>query len=155
MNAIELSSLPRLTNLLPTDKIYVFTDRNGDYEMNAVTFNQLSAYLYSYDMVQKYNEKFKNLQQLSTDFMNFLNTTYPTTNYITHNYITIYDFLEEIKDVITIQDALSVQLIDYANLEYLNYMKLKLYKEEEIIKKNVLASITSQSLQSIIVASDL
>jgi hypothetical protein len=149
MNTIELSALPELYDILPSDKIYVFTNRNGDYEMNSISFNQLSAYVYSYDIMEKYKERFARLQQLSTDFMKFLDETYPTIEYISAHYITYRQFVDTTDGIITTTDALSIQLQEYATIAYADFAKTKLMKEHEKIRVEMLKDIASDTISYI------
>ena len=148
-NGIVLSALPELSAVELTDQFYIFTNRNGGYEMQSVTFDQLSSYVYPYSILSLFNEKYEELKRLSKELIEFIDQNYPNASYINSHYMKIGDFNKTVDGIITTDDAISVFLDEYASKNYINYTKSKILKEHEKIRSDYIKDLSKSTLQNI------
>ena len=130
---ISIDDLPETSEILSSDRFYIITRRGQDFIKEEISIDDLSAYFYAKDVVDKFDAKYAELVKLSNDFMNFLKTTYPTASYVSSNFSTtssfnnVYKYLENV-------DTVSAYLDEYADSDYEQFMKLDAKKQCEELK---------------------
>jgi hypothetical protein len=123
ISTINIEALPELETISESDKLYILSKRDENtYIKEEITISDLSSFFYAKDIVDKMQEKYMELIQLSGDFLNFLEQTYPTKEYISANYSTI-DYFNKIFKKVESTDTVSAYLDEYATTQYNNYMK--------------------------------
>lgn len=127
---LAISDLPEADSILETDTFYIISQRDDSYIKQEVTFNDLSVFFYTKDIVEKLADKYKELLQLSANFLNFISETYPTSEYLSSHYTKIETFNNIFKSVENIY-TVSSYLDEYATIDYELYAKLNAKAECE------------------------
>ena len=92
INAIDINSLPSVKSIDLSDKIYVFKLRDNKYYLEKVDVAELSSFLYDKVLTDKFNAKYNELLELSSNFINYLTENFPTSEFIENTFITKSNF---------------------------------------------------------------
>lgn len=88
ISKIDINSIPLTDKIDLNDKIYIFKERDRKYFLEKVNISELSSFLYSKEFVDKFNQKYNELLELSSNFVAYLRDTFPTLEYIENTFAT-------------------------------------------------------------------
>jgi hypothetical protein len=141
-NTININELPTLTTLEETDRIYVFKNRDDKTILDEIPISELSIMFYGKEFLERFNEKYNELLQLSADFLKFLNESFPTSAFIENN-IATNEYFTEVYSEMAYKSKLKEEILeDYTPRVINEKFKQKAMKEHEEMKKSNLDSST-------------
>lgn len=146
---IDINSLPEISAINDTDKIYVFKPRDGKIFLEEIPISDLSVFFFEKSFLLKFDEKFNELRKLSSDFMNYLNTTFPTESSISSIFAT-EDYFNSVYE--TLQNKSNVEtfiLNNYTTVENNATLKQTAYTTHEELKNVYLANNATNILYQI------
>lgn len=88
ISKIDINSIPLTDKIDLNDKIYIFKERDRKYFLEKVNISELSSFLYSKEFVDKFNQKYNELLELSSNFVAYLRDAFPTLEYIENTFAT-------------------------------------------------------------------
>lgn len=131
--------------ILSSDTIFIFSKNieNDTYEIIKVTANQLSSQFVNFNLLAQINDKYNELQRLSTNFKQFLKENYTLSNKIETIYSTKKYFDSVYMHNNTTTTVLSNEFADFVSKSSAN--KYKEYALAEVAKyKNTSSKIVGQ-----------
>lgn len=134
-----ITSLSSAGILLSTDNIFIFTrDTNTEtYSTISIPASQLSAQFINFELLDQIKNKYKELQQLSANFKQFLKDNYILSNDITNVFSTKEYFDSVYVHNNTTTTVLSNEFGDFATKSHAS--KYKEYALSEIAKYKCVA----------------
>lgn len=144
INAIDITTLPSVKSIELTDKIYVFKLRENKYYVEKIDIAELSSFLYDKEMTDKFNAKYNELLELSSNFINYLKENFPTREFVENTFITKKDFNLIYDDILNVKNLKEDILFEYTHKDVNSKYKQDSRVETEKLNRQYTRDIASQ-----------
>jgi hypothetical protein len=144
INAIDITTLPSVKSIELTDKIYVFKLRENKYYVEKIDIAELSSFLYDKEMTDKFNAKYNELLELSSNFINYLKENFPTKEFVENTFITKKDFNLIYDDILNVKNLKEDILFEYTHKDVNSKYKQDSRVETEKLNRQYTRDIASE-----------
>lgn len=135
---IDIKSLPLVKSIELTDKLYIFKLRDSKYYLEKIDVAELSSFLYDKEMTAKFNAKYNELLELSSNFINYLKNNFPTSSFVANTFITQSNFNAIYDDLLNINNLKKDILSEYTHRDVnMKYKQESRTETEDLFRQYV------------------